>query len=205
MLRDIEKRDINTIHKLVGHEWYQDLYQEDQNLADAYVNFDIQSCLLRSSFGKVAELDGKVVGVIMGRVNSKNPLLSFLADDVTDDLMTLLAAPGPVVKEIIRDHRIESETNRKLLNESPISYDGEISLFILSAEARGKGIGSKLFDSMVNYFDSNNAKNYFLYADDSCNIGFYTRRGLCQRGSIAVNHGQIKAFNYYIYDNASEK
>lgn len=204
MLRPIKKDDYQAIHQMIGQEWHQDLYQVDKTLADAYVNFDVNACLQASTFGRVAEIDGQVLGVVMGRDLSQNPTLGSLAKDLNKSLAILLQAPDEVRKELTDFYHLEKGTYKQLVDDSPYDYDGEVTLFILSPEARGKGLGSKLFDAVVNYLDSQNCQNFYLYSDDACNFGFYDHRGLCQRQAIDVKPGQDQGFKYYLYDRVNE-
>lgn len=201
MIRDIEKKDLKTVHNLIQKEWYQELYEQDKEVANAYVQFDVNSCLMESSFGQVAEIDGQVVGVIMGVAKNEERKLGLLAEPPMKDLMTILNAPKELREAIISQYHSEMNANKKLIETAPVNYDGGIALFIISKEARGQGVGSKLFKNMLNYFDKHHVNYYHLYTDDSCGYEFYNKKGLRQHGAINVSPEDKEPFHYYLYDN----
>lgn len=203
MIRDIQKEDLKTIHNLVLKEWYYELYKHDKDVANAYVQFDVNSCLMESSFGRVAEIDGQVMGVIMGEVKNEEKVLSSLAENPMDHLMTLMSASEEVQDAIVSQYTAEKNANQQLLQTAPVDYDGGIVLFIISKEARGQGIGSKLFNNMLTYFDKHNVNHYHLYTDDSCGYEFYNKKGLRQHGAINVSPDDKDPFHYYLYDNVN--
>lgn len=204
MIRDIQKKDLKTIHNLIQREWYQELYEHDKKLAHAYVQFDVNSCLMESSFGQVAEIDGQVVGVIMGEVKNEEKTLSMLAEDPMEHLITLMSAPNDVREAIISQYNSEINANKTLIKTAPVDYDGGIVLFIISKDARGQGVGSKLFKNMLNYFDTHQVEHFHLYTDDSCGYEFYIKKGLRQHGAINVSPENKEPFHYYLYDNVKE-
>ncbi len=92
-----------------------------------------------------------------------------------------------------------------LLKQCDKDYKGEISLFALSPEYRGLGIGKELFHSLLGYMKSEGIKEFYLYTDTSCNFGFYEHQGMVRRQQHKepINlKGQKDELEFYLYDMA---
>ena len=53
-------------------------------------------------------------------------------------------------------------------------------LLIVSPEARGLGIGRKLFDAVRDHLRGRGAAGFYLLTDDNCDVSFYDHMGLRQ-------------------------
>lgn len=56
-------------------------------------------------------------------------------------------------------------------------FDSEINLFIVSEELRGRGYGTMLMDSYVEFCRKNNLRTAFLWTDLDCTYSFYEKYG----------------------------
>lgn len=56
-------------------------------------------------------------------------------------------------------------------------FDGEILLFVVSSDYRGKGIGKQLMHNYLNFAKSNHSNSVFLATDAMCNWVFYEKIG----------------------------
>lgn len=198
VIRDIKQSDIKDLHNILLKAWYQDMENKNKEATDAYVQVDLNSCLNQSSFGKVAELNGKVVGVILGQAVSEPKHMRYFQSSGDEEVVTLMNASEELRKVIIDHADFEIKASKQLLEESSIDYDGSIELFAVLEEAQGTGIGGQLFEEMITYFKSHHVKSYQLFTDTACNYGFYEYKGLRRNGTIPYSNESN--FKFYMYD-----
>ncbi|WP_189337894.1 GNAT family N-acetyltransferase [Photobacterium sanguinicancri] len=67
--------------------------------------------------------------------------------------------------------------NDKLGEEDVELFDSEITLFIVSPELKGKGLGRKLMDRYVHFCKANGIATAFLWTDVDCDYSFYQKSG----------------------------
>lgn len=141
-----------------------------------------------SSFCQVAVLNGKIVGVIFGLAKTQNwPLLHFGAK--------IKLAPcnlGFVLKSILKPKYYRSFIGQKELYDSlepQISgLDGDITLFAVSSEACGHGIGKNLIEQLYSHFRRHKVKRIYVLTDNMCTYEFYEKQGFerTRTGSIEI-------------------
>ena len=205
ILKPIEKQDLPAIRKIITEEWYKQSAKDFPKATEAYVHFDVNSCLMKSNFGQVAVHDNEVVGVILSRDNKNPQRLNHLIDDPHDHLLTLLDAPREATKPLVSYLEVESKAYGALFEKASLDYDGEAVLFITKKAVRGHGVGSKLFHSLLNHFDNVGVDSFYLYTDDSCHISFYHHKGLHQRGVEAADLGGKEPFHFYLFDSVKNR
>jgi len=202
VIRDIKSDDLSDLHNILLSAWYQNMEKRNKKVTDAYVQIDLNTCLNQSSFGKVAELDGKVVGVILGKANAEPKNMRLFQTSEEIEIITLMNAPEELRKRIINDSSFETKASIQLLEKSPVDYDGSIELFAVLEEAQGYGLGGLLFEEMMTYFKSHHVKNYYLFTDTACNYRFYDYKGLRRIGTLPYN--DKSDFEFYMYDYTFE-
>lgn len=76
--RDLKRYDYDTAKFLIGDAFGFNEFISDKKFLDQLLNIYLQDCILSSSFGKVAEKDNKVIGLILGDAkNDKTHLRKF--------------------------------------------------------------------------------------------------------------------------------
>ena len=88
------------------------------------------------------------------------------------------------------------------------TYQAEIALFLVSPEAKGHGVGGRLFAHMLDRFHALGIRQYFLFTDTTCDYGFYEHKGLQRAGvrNLALAHGeQLQCFLYQGRVNDKER
>lgn len=84
--------------------------------------------------------------------------------------------------------------------------DAAVKLLIVAPEAKGLGIGRRLFSAAREHMRERGARGYHLLTDDSCDVGFYEHAGLeraMQRRSRVTWPGVDPAggdFHVYVYE-----
>lgn len=147
---------------------------EDRKFLDVVLNIYLQSCILSSSFSKVAVKDNKVIGIILGdakqdkkRLRKANNTLS-----IAYSLLKVTIASKENKKAIKEMFKIQ-ETYAEIIKGKKDDFQGCIELFIVSKESRGLGVGKALINYLSNYMKNMDVKSIYLYTDTRCNYGFY--------------------------------
>ena len=90
-----------------------------------------------------------------------------------------------------------------MLSACKEKYKGELAFFAISEKCRGKGLGKKLFQTVVDYMKSQDISNFYLFTDTSCNYPFYEHMGLtrrCEKKQIIDIKGEKGDMTFFIYD-----
>ncbi len=64
--RDLQREDYQQIKQLINDAFNFHGFIKDERVLNLVLNFYLQSCIVSSSFSKVAEKDNKVIGIILG-------------------------------------------------------------------------------------------------------------------------------------------
>ncbi|AUO08789.1 N-acetyltransferase [Paenibacillus sp. lzh-N1] len=90
-IRDIRKKDIEPIKAIIADTWNAKDFIEDEGVINAAVTMMFISPILnKSTFGRVATLDGEVIGVIFGSRVGETTSYRMLQEDYTSELLQLL-------------------------------------------------------------------------------------------------------------------
>ena len=202
-LRNIEKRDYANLEKIICNTWNFNRFSSNKT-ALKLSRLYLSSCLTNQTFVKVADVEGKAVGVIMGKdiKNHKTPL-KYRLHFIKSAIKLLILKEGRQTAKIFMS--IE-EIYKRLLGNSDTEYQGEVAFFAVDESYRGLGIGKKLYDSLVEYMKERRIGKYYLYTDTQCNYGFYVSRGMVRRSEHQQFFdiiGEKMELTFYLYDKAT--
>ncbi|MDY7992850.1 GNAT family N-acetyltransferase [Paenibacillus polymyxa] len=177
-IRDIRKEDIEPIKAIIADTWNAKDFIEDESIINAAVTMMFISPILnRSTFGRVATLDGEVIGVIFGSRVGEATSYRLLQEDYTSELLQLLNLNDIERKVFVELTSMTNEANSKLIKGKENEFQGCLEFFAVSEEARGKKVGKKLFNELISYLRDTKANKIYLYTDTMCNYGFYDHNG----------------------------
>jgi len=102
---------------------------------------------------------------------------------------------------IYLEHRRDTQRALSTLERSvPADCEGELILFAVSGDLRGKGIGSQLIAYFQDYLRRNGCGRYYLCADDYCNTGYYEKHGYMRVASTDVDYKDgRKGMRFHLY------
>ena len=171
-------------------------------------SIDWESCLAGATEALVAadEETGSPLGVILVRVArlDRRPLLNRHRRRAMRDGARLVAAPGGL-RGFLELNAIGA-IDRLLLREAVHArgdrpYPAEIVLFLVSPEARGRGVGGRLFRAAMAYLRGQGVSDYFLFTDTGCDVGFYEHQGLTRMAARDLTEpGASRAETFYVYE-----
>lgn len=158
-------------------------------------------CLTNQTFTRVAVIDGTPVGIIMGKNIAKHKCpLSLRIKWIKSILSLYLSKEG---REISKIFECVQGIDKELLSTYNKDYKGELAFFAINEKCRRKGLGRKLFQTVVDYMKSQDILEFYLFTDTSCNYPFYEHLGLnrrCEKKQIIDVKGEKGDMTFFIYD-----
>ena len=200
ILRAFQKSDRPALENVVRETWKYDRFCSPKTaakMAKVYLN----SCLTNQTFTRVAEIDGEAVGIIMGKdIQAHKCPFSLRMKWLNSIISLYLSKEG---REISKIFECIQGIDKELLSACKKDYKGELAFFAISEKCRGKGLGRKLFGSVVAYMRSQDISEFYLFTDTSCNYPFYEHLGLtrrCEKKQVIDVKGEIGDMTFFIYD-----
>ena len=181
IIRDFEEKDLSALKTLIveafGKGWNLGRFDQSEDYFQALLEVYQSMFLDASTFGKVAVLGEKVVGVILASAKGEAEKFRLLQTDVVPNTLTLLSAPEAQRQDIVEHLSISFQTIGHLLGNRVDTYGGSLEFIAVSAQTQGLKIGKTLWEEAAMYFNSKNVKSIYLIADSDCNFGFYDCNG----------------------------
>ncbi|MGG4504102.1 GNAT family N-acetyltransferase [Paenibacillus polymyxa] len=177
-IRDIRKEDIEPIKSIIADTWNAKDFIEDDGIINATVTMMFISPILnKSTFGRVATLDGEVIGVIFGSRVGEITSYRLLQEDYTSELLQLLNLNDIERKVFVELTSMTNEAYSKLIRGKEDEFQGCLEFFAVSEEARGKKVGKQLFNELISYLKNTKTNKIYVYTDTMSNYGFYDHNG----------------------------
>ncbi|MCL2562510.1 MAG: GNAT family N-acetyltransferase [Oscillospiraceae bacterium] len=193
-IRDLEETDVPALKALVaeafGTGWNLRRYRQNRDLLQALLDVYLSIFLEPATFGRVAVLDGEVVGVAAVSVKGEPAKFRPLQTNIAPNTLTLLTAAEADRTDITEHIAVSFQAIGGLLANRIDTYGGGLELLIVSERAQGLHIGKTLWEEASAYFKSKDAKHIYLIADSACNVGFYDHNGFIRTAA------QEAVYNY---------
>ncbi|MBU5675420.1 GNAT family N-acetyltransferase [Alkaliphilus sp. MSJ-5] len=202
--REIKKSDYRAIEVIINNSFGLYKYVNNPKVLKSLLKIYLQSCLAEKTFSCVAEKGGKVVGVILGQAKSDYKYLTHLnhifAIAFHSAAMTLKSV---LYQCSTSDYKKVHKIYRKLISGKEQEFDGVLTLFAVTQDCRGLGVGKKLLTNFFEYLKTKNTKHIYLYTDSSCNYNFYDNQGFVRLGEENVqitSENKASKLNIFLYD-----
>ncbi|MED1556178.1 GNAT family N-acetyltransferase [Bacillus paramycoides] len=199
--RSLVKEDYESIKHLIGEAFGFNQFITDKNFLDSLLNFYLQSCILGSSFSKVAEKDNKIIGVILGDSEKDKKRLKRFHNTFSFSYNTLkLFMTNKENREFLKSFIKVKKTYKELIQGKEDQFQGCIQLFIVSEESRGLGVGKTLMNHVFQYMTTEDVTSLYLYTDDNCNYGFYDKQNFNRVTEKEITFESIEEnLNIFLY------
>ena len=207
MIREIEEKDLPTIKSLIveafGDGWNLGRYNQDSDYFEPLLDTYLSMFLNSSTFGKVAEVEGKAVGAILVSARGEEEKFRLFIKDIAPNTLALLSVDESVRNDIVEHLSVSFQTIGTLLENRVERYDSSLEFIAVSKQAQGLKIGQALWNDACMYLKSKKCKSLYLIADSACNIGFYEHNGFSRadekRAEYNYSTGQ-KHFDIFVYE-----
>lgn len=204
ILRAYGETDRQVLENVIREAWKYDRFctpKTAQKMARVYLN----SCLTNQTFTRVAVIGNEPVGIIMGKNIQKHRCpLSLRMKWLCSVVALLISKEG---REISKIFKCVEGIDKELLSRCDKDYKGELAFFAIREQCRGKGLGRKLFEGVVDYMQLQGISEFYLFTDTSCNYAFYEHLGLrrrCEKKQSVDAKGEIGDMTFFIYDYQCE-
>lgn len=178
LYRTMEKKDYPEIGEILNQAFGLFRYVSDERTLKAFRLQYVYSCLSEATYTCVAEQNGKVVGVIMGKAEKDYSLLAHLPYIIkTITYGFKMMCYGKKCKNGIADYRNILEIYQDFSRKHKGEFDGVLTLFAVNEECRGLGVGKELLSRLFDYLQKQNVGRIYLYTDTTCSYEFYEHKG----------------------------
>jgi len=164
--RQIQPKDLDQVVGLAYVSFMKGYYDvPEEELRIGTHNYVVEE-IRDSTFVEVCEEDGKILGFMMGYVVGKEK--AFSKSDYS--LHSKRSKEFAIIGETI------NKCNKRMKSSCPTEVDCEGTLLAIDPDARGKGIGTRLFDDIIKHFKENGCKSMYLFTGDNCTMQYYEHR-----------------------------
>ncbi|AYV23093.1 N-acetyltransferase [Vibrio mediterranei] len=145
-------------------------------------DFYLKTCLnWNHHLDLIVDNEGRVIGILLGskeEISLIEELKFARRDRLNNKWKNKLLGLGRFGNKDVAKQELARFTMNDALGEvDACLFGGEVNLFIVSETYRGQGLGKQLMDRYLNFCRFNKVKSVFLWTDEDCNHGFYSRYG----------------------------
>lgn len=190
--RNLEKKDYEDMKFLIDDAFGFSKFIKDPKFLASMLNLYLQSCILDSSFAKLAVQNGNIIGLVLGDAQEdKNHLKKFHNVLSSLNSMSHLIFSSKENKKAIKTFMDIDKAYKEIIRGKKNDFQGCLQLFIVSKESRGLGVGKALLNHFLYYVKSFKVNSFYLYTDDRCNFGFYDSQGFIRIGEKNLSFEQF--------------
>lgn len=172
-IRTIEEKDIESMINLVHEAWFKGVYEEIK-FEKAAAAISLNKALYNSSHGRVAEVEGQILGMVLSKIAKEEPIYRKFQTNTIENLIELSKhGQDKEMKRLIDTFEAERKIYKSLFDKVEENYDASIEYIAVSAKARGKGVGRSLIYEVIQELIEKDCKNLYLFTDSDCNYQFY--------------------------------
>ncbi|MGL5087389.1 MAG: GNAT family N-acetyltransferase [Clostridium sp.] len=176
--REFKERDLEYIKNLFIDTWKIDKYITSKDIQDKVAAIYVNMCIDESTFSKVAVINNRVVGIILGNREGNKRIASRIKCryKILVDIISI-ALTGGDDKNKFKEYGKISRAYKELINGREKDFNGSVVFLVLDKDCQGLGIGKQLMKYLKEYMEEKDAKSIYVYTDTKCNYKFYDSQG----------------------------
>jgi len=172
-------QDAGDVKAMIDDAFSIHKYARAPHLLRSALEVYLRECLAASSYTEVAVVEGRAVGILMGRVQGQPRLPGATANRVrTWAHMAKIALTGFAERKTLVEYFSFNRVYRKLRTMTSGPLTDELTLFAVDASTRGLGVGGALYQNFLDHLRSHGRTDFYLYTDSLCTYQFYERQGM---------------------------
>lgn len=201
--RPYQPEDAEDVKKIINEAFSIHRYVTGRLLLDSALEIYLRERLLASTWTRVAEKNGEVVGVIMGQTPGQPRIGGRLTNRILTLTHTLRAAIlGLPQWSSMRQYFSFNRVYATLRKNTQAVLTDELTLFAVASTTRGLGIGKALYNDYLGELRTLGRKDFYLYTDTHCTYQFYEKQGMTRAASQNMNltlDGTPETISVYLY------
>lgn len=180
--RPLNKQDYSKLADLLKHTFQHDQLASKRNAKHMAYMF-MYSCLAEHTYAQVAEVDGKIIGIVMGK-GEEVPLTSTLLKWKLywHYFLLLFTDEG---KEMALSSRRENQSHEALFKQIKKPFNGKLILLAVHPDYQDSKIGTHLYDLFLGYLNKRKAETFFLLTDSRLDYSFYESKELKRQAVVS--------------------
>lgn len=204
--RPLEWSDVDAVVEAFDRTWGRPDMADDPALSMELSRHFTMHYLEPAARADVAvDDDGRFLGISASRVEGQP---TPFAERARAELAAADARleDGGLGERVLTDtrglHRVEVELEDSIgLNDR---IHAEVELFLVSPDARGKGVGGTLWHRQMAWFTQLGVPGYYLHTDTGCDVSFYDYHGLKRVAELEASQCPGLDEDIFIYEGVPE-
>ena len=186
--RPYQRDDADDVKGLINEAFYIHRYASASHLLASALEIYLRDCLASSTYAQVAVVQGRVVGILMGRVEGQPPLPGRLAHRLQLLAhMVKIGLTGFRERATLRQYFTFDRVYQTLRTKATVPLTDELTLFAVDASTRGHGVGKTLYENYLRHLRHHGRTDFYLYTDSLCTYQFYEKRGMNRAAEQSIN------------------
>lgn len=180
VLRPFEERDLQQLASLIARTWMPDFPGYPGEVAGS---IELCEYLAHTTWSLVAEREGTLLGaVLLAERDREVPDAERWHERGAEAERAAAGDPEATRAADLEMAGVVEEAGLALDYAATGAPEAAcaIKLLIVSPDARGLGLGGRLFEAVRAHLRERGAAGYHLLTDDSCDVSFYEHKGLSQ-------------------------
>ncbi len=173
--------DIDAAVELFDRTWPQNVNLIGRRNSLLISRYFVLHYLQPTTFANAAfTQDGTLAGVTFIRVAGEAPQFDEIeVGEEMADVTRLIMADEKASKQLrMLDEAYALQHDLEKSSRANETTMGELELFMVNPEIRGKGVGGQLWNRMQEHFAAWNVPAFYLHTDSDCDVSFYDHKGL---------------------------
>lgn len=199
--RPYQSRDAEELAKIILDTWAFDegICSLKQSLHIGYAYLYL--CMAQADFTQVAEVDGRAVGIILGRSVGKRLYPGIVLRGMYHSAAMVLNGSYRKIGALFEGYTENSGRLDEMSGVTEGRFGAEVALFIVSGKVRGCGIGSALFERLNDFFAEKGIGHYYLHTDSACSYRFYESHGLKRLAEVQteISYAGVEHIQMFVY------
>lgn len=175
-IRPVRKDDFPQIKALIKTAWFPDL-ATDSAVLNTLTFLYLNPVMHDSTFGRVAEDGGRVVGVVFCSHQNEAPCFRALQSDGVTESLSLLRTDKQNLQWVLQYLKQWEKAYQHLMVGRGMRYQATVELLCVDPEWQRRYVGTALLSQVMSYCTDLPTTYLCAFADTPQQLAFYTENG----------------------------